>query len=140
LTAVKKVDMETIMIVDDHAGMRTSLGDLLRAVFPPFRIMEAANGEDAIAYARACPLNVIVMDIGLPGVNGIETTRAIKTIMPATRVVMLSIYEEENYREDARLAGASAYVRKRTMQTDLVPALQRLFSDFTEADAAPVSG
>jgi DNA-binding NarL/FixJ family response regulator len=101
--------------------------------------MEAANGEDAIAYARAVSLNVIVMDIGLPGVNGIETTRVIKAIMPGTHVVMLSIYEEDNYREDARLAGASAYVPKRTMQTDLVPALQRLLSDLTEANTAPVS-
>jgi DNA-binding NarL/FixJ family response regulator len=132
--------MKTIMIVDDHAGLRKSLGDLLRAVLPHCRIMEAANGEDAIAYARAVPLNVIVMDIGLPGVNGIETTRAIKTILPETHVVMLSIYEEDNYREDARLAAASAYVPKRTMQADLVPALRRLLSDFTEADTAPASG
>ena len=124
--------MKTIMIVEDHPGLRKTLGDWLRAVFPQCLVIEAESGEDAVALGHAAPPHVIVMDIGLPGMNGIETTRAIKTVMPETCVVMLSIYEEDNYRQDARLAGASAYVAKRTMQTDLAPVLQGLLSDCDE--------
>ena len=132
--------MKTILIVEDHAGLRKTLGDWLRAVFPHCTVIEAASGEDAIACTHATPANDIVMDIGLPGMNGIETTRTIRTMRPETGIVMLSMYEEDSYVEAARSAGASAFVFKRTMQTELVPVLQDLLSDIEKAEKARVSG
>jgi DNA-binding NarL/FixJ family response regulator len=66
------------------------------------------------------------MDIGLTQMNGIEATRHIKAIAPQTQVVMLTIHEDDAYRADASAAGASAYVPKRKMQTELLPALRAL--------------
>lgn len=68
------------------------------------------------------------MDINLPGINGIETTKIIKIMHPSTKVAILSIYEDEAYKNDAFIAGASKYVPKRLMHTDLIPAIKSLLS------------
>ena len=122
----------TILIVDDHEAVRSSLRDWLKGVFPQCDVMEAASGEEAVAIARVRLPRVVVMDIGLPRMNGIEATRQIKATVPAVQVVILTIHEEEAYRADAVTAGAAAYVPKRVMQTELVPTLATLLSDQKE--------
>lgn len=127
----------TILIVEDHKAVRNSLRDWLEAVFPQCDVLEAASGEEAVVIARARSPRVVVMDIGLPKMNGIEATRQIKAAVPAAQIVMLTIHEEEAYRADAVVAGATAYVPKRVMQTELVPTLAALLSDQKERkDAA----
>lgn len=113
----------TILIVEDHKAVRSTLRHRLEAAFPQCRVIEAASGEEAIALLDAESPRLVVSDIGLPGMNGIETTRRIKALSPSTRVVMLTMYEDEAYRAAATAAGASAYVPKRYIQTELVPAL-----------------
>jgi DNA-binding NarL/FixJ family response regulator len=115
-----------ILIVEDHAAVRRSLREWLEAVFPWCHIVEAASGEEAIAAVQAEAPNAVLMDIGLPGINGIETTRRIKAALPGTPVVMLTIHEADAYRADALAAGASAYIPKRVMHTELIPALAAL--------------
>jgi DNA-binding NarL/FixJ family response regulator len=119
----------TILIVEDHEAVRSSLRDWLKGVFPQCDVVEAASGEEAIAIARVRLPRVVVMDIGLPRMNGIEATRQIKATVPAVQVVVLTIHEEEAYRADAVTAGAAAYVPKRVMQTELVPTLATLLSN-----------
>jgi DNA-binding NarL/FixJ family response regulator len=119
----------TILIVEDHQAVRNSLRDWLEAVFPQCDVMEAASGEEAVVISRARSPRVVVMDIGLPKMNGIEATRQIKAIVPTAQVVILTIHEEEAYRADAITAGAIAYIPKREMQTELVPTLAALLSE-----------
>ena len=69
---------------------------------------------------------MVIMDIGLPGMSGIEATRRIKSSLPATHVVILTMYEDEASRAAAARAGASAYVVKRTMEIDLLPVVATL--------------
>jgi two-component system invasion response regulator UvrY len=125
-----------IMIVEDHDAVRGSLRDWLEAMFPQCRIIEAATGEEAVALAKASAPHLVVMDIGLPQMNGIEAARRIKAIVPTAQVVILTIHEDKAYRVDARAAGASAYVPKSKMQTELLPILVALLSSQGETGSA----
>ena len=118
----------TILIVEDHDDVRRTMRDWLQIEFPQCRVIEAASGEEAIVVARVESPRLIVMDIHLPAMNGIETTRQIKAALPLTQIVMLTIYTGDIYRADARAAGASAYVTKQGMHSELVPTLAALLA------------
>jgi len=120
---------ETILIVEDHEPVRRSLREWLEHIFPWCVVVEANTGEDAVALAQARAPRVVVMDISLPGMNGIEATRRIKAIEPIVPVVMLTIHEDDPYRAEALDAGANAYVTKRKMQTELIPVLAALLPE-----------
>jgi len=119
----------TILIVEDHEAVRRSLRDWLDVEFPQCRVIEAASGEEAIALIQVESPRLVLMDISLPGMSGIEATRQIKAALPSTQVVMLTIHENDTYRADATTAGASAYVPKRVMQTELIPTLAALLAN-----------
>jgi DNA-binding NarL/FixJ family response regulator len=108
-----------ILIVEDHDIVRRSLKDWLISAFPGHEILEASDGQEAIAVASARDPDLILMDIGLPVLNGLEATRRIKHLLPQTQVIMLTIHEDEAYRADALASGASAFIPKRAMQTRL---------------------
>ena len=112
-----------ILIVEDSDSVRKSLREWLEGAFPACEVVEAATGEEALTITHARAPHVVIMDISLPGMSGIEATRHIKGNMPTTQVVILTIHEEEAFRADARAAGASAFVTKRVMRKELVPAL-----------------
>lgn len=121
----------TILIVEDHDAVRKSLRDWLEVEFPQCRVIEAASGEEAIALIRIESPRLVVMDISLPGMSGIEATRQIKAALPSAQIVMLTIHEGDAYRANATAAGASAYVPKRVIQTELVPTLAALLANQT---------
>jgi two-component system, NarL family, invasion response regulator UvrY len=118
-----------ILIVEDHDGVRQSLREWLELVFPQYHLVEATSGEEALTLAQSISPRVVIMDIGLPGINGIEAAQDIKAAVPNTQVVMLSIYDDEAHRADATAAGACAYVPKRKAQTELLPVLTRLLAE-----------
>jgi NarL family two-component system response regulator LiaR len=100
----------TILLVGDHGAMRQALRGCLEITFPNCCVCEAASGEEAIAMARAGSPHVIVVDIGLPGTNGLETTVRLKATVPTTPVVVLTSYEAEADSVRAMASGASACV------------------------------
>lgn len=116
----------TILIVEDHHVLRRTLRGWLEAQLPGYRILEAATGEEAILVAQNDLPKIVIMDIGLPGMNGLETTKHIKTTIPTAKVIVLTKYEGEAYRLHATRNGANAYVWKDTMLTELLPALSAL--------------
>jgi DNA-binding NarL/FixJ family response regulator len=118
----------TILLVDDHVILRKTLFDWLMLSMHPCQVIEAENAEKALAVIPKVSPDIVIMDIALPGVNGIEATKKIKADFSEVPVVMLSIYEETVYQETSLHAGASAYVIKREMRDNLIPVLKKLLN------------
>jgi DNA-binding NarL/FixJ family response regulator len=116
----------TILIVEDHDAVRKALRSWLSGVFPKYNFSEATSGEEAVTLVRAQPPDIVLMDIGLPQMNGLQATRQIKAAALQTQVVILTLHEEEAYRAAAFAAGASAYVLKGKMHAELVPVVEKL--------------
>jgi len=116
----------TILIVEDHDALRDSLKTWLSSIFQDCIMLQAKTGEEALDLTRVHLPNIVLMDIMLPAMSGIETTRHIKNAVPSAQVIMLSIFEDAAYKNDAADAGAVAYIPKRKMGTELVPTITKL--------------
>ena len=101
-----------ILLVEDSDTLRTSLVDWLEFRFPDCRIRTAQSGEAALEQVRTLCPEVVLMDIDLPGLDGIEATRRIKSQLPLTAVVMLTMHDTPYHRLAAARAGAAAFVPK----------------------------
>lgn len=113
-----------LLLVDDHAVVRSGLKMLLENERDVEIIGEAGNAAEAIAVAVRLKPNVILMDIGLPDMSGIEATRAIKQQCPNAAVVALTIHEDEEYFFQMLDAGATGYVPKRAAPDELLTAIR----------------
>ena len=128
----KQPSQATVLIAEDHEALRNTLRDWISASFPNISILEARDGEEAMSVTIDRQPNVILMDISMPRVNGIETTRRIKKTVPNTEVVIVTVHENREYQSDAAAAGASAYIIKRKMGAELMPVLKRLLPQYDE--------
>ena len=113
-----------LLLVDDHAVVRSGLKMLLENERDVEIIGEAGNATEAIAVAVRLKPNVILMDIGLPDMSGIEATRVIKQQCPNAAVVALTIHEDEEYFFQMLDAGATGYVPKRAAPDELLTAIR----------------
>ncbi|HLY16267.1 MAG TPA: response regulator transcription factor [Bryobacteraceae bacterium] len=113
-----------ILLVDDHKLMRDGLRLILERG-SEFRVVgEAETGMEAVQFCKKARPDLVVMDIGLQGMNGIEATTEIVRHSPQTRVLILSMYEDENSVVSSLRSGARAFVLKKASAADLVDALR----------------
>jgi DNA-binding NarL/FixJ family response regulator len=113
-----------LLLVDDHPIVRSGLRMLFLSEPTMTIVGEADSGEAAVeAVARLKP-DVVIMDVAMPGMNGIEATRRIKAAHPGTAVLALTMYEDEQYFFEMLHAGASGYIPKRAAPDDLVSAIK----------------
>jgi DNA-binding NarL/FixJ family response regulator len=113
-----------VLLVDDHKIMRDGIKAILNRS-SEFRVVgEAENGTDAVQFVRKCHPQLVLMDIGLPGLNGVETTAEILRHQPDCKVVILSMYDDEHSVVSAVRSGARAFVLKRASDNDLLEALR----------------
>ena len=126
MTAQLSTDGRTILIVEDHDELRETLVEWLKSVFSDSTFLVAGSGEKAIELAEAHNPAIVLMDIQLPGINGIEAIRRIKKISPQTQALILSVMNVSAYRDEALAAGACAYINKQNMHTELIPVLTKL--------------
>ena len=117
-----------ILVVEDHDEVRSSLVRWLGDLFPGSEVVEAKDGEDGVAVACSRRPEVVLMDISMPKINGIEAARRIKAAVPDTSVVILTVHDAADYRADAVASGAAGYVLKSRAHVDLVPLLKGLMS------------
>ncbi len=113
-----------ILLVDDHAAMREELAALLNAQEELKVVGQAANGEDGVRMAKALRPDIILMDVVMPGMNGIAATAAVRASVPETRVLALSNHTGENLVKELLRAGATGYLRKDRAYEELVPAIR----------------
>src|SRR5215210_1567119 len=104
-------DLLRVMLVDDHDLFRTGLRNLLEEQGLQI-VAEASEGATALNLVRELAPDVVVMDLNMPGMNGIEATREIARLAPLTRVVVLTISDQDGDVLDAILAGACGYLMK----------------------------
>jgi two-component system response regulator NreC len=122
-------DTIRILLADDHAVLRSGLKALLHAEDDMAVVGEAATGEEAIERAAFLKPDVVVMDLSMPGIGGMEATRQIVALGLKTRVLVLTMHAEEEYLLAVLEAGGSGYVHKSSADQDLTTAIRAVSRD-----------
>jgi DNA-binding NarL/FixJ family response regulator len=136
--------MPRVLVVDDHAFIRRGVQTILHP-FPEWELCgEADNGNDAIRLTQELKPEVIIMDLSMPGLNGIEATRAIRKTHPDVKIVLLTLHESAELVRSAFRAGATGYLLKTDAEQELVKALIVVTGEGTyispKIDSAVVNG
>ncbi len=116
-----------VLVVDDHAEARERIATLLQSEFDV--VAAVADGQAAVEATRALHPDVVVLDIAMPVLNGFQAAAIIKDLPDAPRIVFSTAYDDPEFAEAALALGASAFVLKRNMLVELVPAVHRALKD-----------
>ena len=116
----------SLLVVEDHPEVRAALRDWLLKSLPPVKLREARSLAEALARADEAPLDLVLMNLELPGPNGIEATRALRKRQPQCPVIVMSVNDSEALRTAALDAGALAFISKRELPHALLPLIGRL--------------
>jgi DNA-binding NarL/FixJ family response regulator len=115
-----------VSIVEDDADVRTTLAKLIQCS-PGYRcVSQHGSGEAALQEIPKVKPDVVLMDINLPGINGVECVRRLKPLLPATQVIMLTVYQNTENIFNALAAGATGYLLKQTPPPELLTAIQNV--------------
>lgn len=118
------LDRIRVLIVDDHAVLRSGLAVLLNAR-PDLEVVgEAGSGEEAIDKVASLQPDVLLLDIAMPGMGGLEAARLIRKQAPNVRIIVLTMYNDEAYLRQFLEAGVSGFILKRAADTELVDAIR----------------
>jgi DNA-binding NarL/FixJ family response regulator len=128
--------MPRVLIVDDHAVIRRGVQGIL-STYPEWDLCgEADNGQDAIRLAGELAPEVVIMDVSMPGMNGLEATRIIHDVLPETKVLLLTLHSSAEFVRSAFRAGARGYVLKSDAENELVRALNVVIGEGTYVSPA----
>ncbi len=126
----------TILLIDDEAHIRKFVGLILKQQLGNPTILEAANGQEGIdLYQRESP-DLVLLDISMPVMDGLQTLRRLKEIDPDCLVVMLTSMANRQTVEDAQVHGAVNYIRKDTPKEEIARAIAQTVATYFEADAS----
>ena len=116
-----------VLVVDDHAILRDGIRSLLERQDDMTVIGEAANGQEALEQIARLHPDIVLMDINMPGMNGLEATRHVKTLYPHVKILILTQHDSQEYISPLLQAGASGYVLKRSGGREVVNAIRQVF-------------
>ena len=116
-----------ILIADDHGVLRAGLRALLSAESELEVVDEASSGNEALSLADKLQPDLILLDISMPDLGGIEVTRRLKEMLPNVRVLILTVHEDESLLQEAIQAGASGYIVKRAVESELIDAIRAVW-------------
>jgi two-component system, NarL family, invasion response regulator UvrY len=120
--------MLSILIVDDHPVVRQGLRQILAEEFEGVVIAEAGDGLQAIAQSQRRAWDIVILDIGIPGMSGLEVLKELREQRPRTKVLVLTMYPEEQYANRFLRSGASGYMTKDRARSELVSAIQKVLA------------
>ena len=126
---------KSILIVEDNEHVRNTLYSWLSLSFPNCEVLYRGSGEEAIQSVKEKPPDIILMDIGLPGISGLETMRQIKKDHQDIAVIIISIHETPEYQIDAKVGGALAFIPKHRMYVDLNPLIKNTLEMLSKQSA-----
>ena len=129
LSPTCKIPHPTILIVDDSLPVRKALNDMLELAYPASLILQAESAEQALQMVTVQSPDLVLMDIALPGMDGLTCLAEILRTCPHVRSVVISYHEERPYHQKAMEAGADAYIVKRRLYVDLMPAIENLIKE-----------
>jgi DNA-binding NarL/FixJ family response regulator len=121
---MKREERVRVLLADDHVTVRYGLKLLIDAERDMVVVAEAGDGDEALRKAREANPDVVVMDISMPGMNGLAATRALKQAQPGIHVITLTRHTDDAYLHELLRAGASGYVLKRSAPTELLHAIR----------------
>jgi len=116
-----------VLIVDDNVKFIQSTKNVLSIERDIEVIGEAREGKEAILKAKELKPDIVLMDVRMPGMNGLMATQELKQIMPEVKTIILTIYDMDEYREAATTSGASGFVLKKSMRNELVQTIRMVF-------------
>ena len=125
-----------VLLADDHAVLRAGIRALLDMQADIEVVGEAGDGYQAVARVRELQPDIVLMDVGMPGLDGMAATRQIKSDYPNTRVLILTQHENKEYVRPALKIGASGYVLKRAEGDELLTAIRAVYAGGTFLDPA----
>ncbi len=125
ITSTKAVENSIrVLVVEDHAIVREGVCSLLRNELDIEVVGGVGSGEEAVNFVRGAAPDVVVMDIGLPGMSGLDATRKLKEDHPDLNILALTMYSDEQFLIGMIEAGAAGYLRKQSMVSELVQAVR----------------
>ena len=128
-----------ILIADDHANVRRGLREILVDAFSGSQFSEACDGDQVLTQLINSKHDVLLLDINMPGRNGLEVLKEVKKIYPLLTVIMVSVQPESQYSARCLLAGAAAYINKNCASEDLAPAIRKIMGGGTMPALIPIA-
>ena len=118
---------QNILIIDDHQGFRETLRELIQRNFPQVHIEEAQSGEEGVIRAVNQKPDVSLIDICLPGIDGLETAKQIKTLLPHMHIITMSMFQERSF-EELITKKNIIFMNKANMDGELVALLKKMLN------------
>ena len=127
-----------ILIADDHANVRRGLREILVDAFSGSHFSEASDGDQVLTQLIKSQPDLLLLDINMPGRNGLEVLQDVKKIYPLLPVIMVSVQPESQYASRCLRAGATAYINKNSASEDLAPAIRKIMDSGTLPALIPI--
>jgi two-component system invasion response regulator UvrY len=127
-----------ILIADDHANVRRGLREIMVDAFAGAFFSEASDGDQVLTQLIGAQHDVLLLDINMPGRNGLEVLKDVKKIYPMLPVIMVSVQPESQYALRCLQAGATAYINKNSASEDLAPAIRKIMDSGTMSVLNPI--
>lgn len=115
--------MRRVLLVDDHPVIRQGIHRILTHAFTDLSVAEAETGEEALALSESAHWDLIVVDLSLPGLNGLDLIRDLRRILPHARIIVVSIHPPQQFARRALAVGAAAYLEKSAAPEEMVKAV-----------------
>ena len=120
--------MIKVLIVDDHALIRLALRRILEESGEIDVVSEVSSGEEAVEFARRNSVDLVLMDVDMPGMGGVEATRKLNTISGGPKVIVISVHSQDPYPKRLLEAGASGYLSKSSNSTEVISAVRTVYA------------